>query len=287
MARWTSFLGSGKPVTASTAQVLTFTGNDLPSAGVVAYHFVWQGTTAGNANADITRIRVKADNRQIFDVCYPHYAKWLERFSQNGVAPATNALRFSLWFNLLDIVDDDLADVCQFPRGAVPTVEITTGSNTVAGNVYAGWTQTDQAPQFYSQLIGQQMNIAASATNANFPISTTGAIRGAILDTTSLGRVKMELNGFTYHQLIGTGYLGQNFLGDMSLAASDVEDGAGTSGQVTISNQVGLRVPMIVASSGASRLEIDTGSGWASANSSGAGTATANEVTLWTVHNQN
>lgn len=285
MARWTSFLGSGKAVTGSTAQVVTFTGNDLPSAGVIAYHFAWQGS--GNDNTDITRIRVKADNRQIFDVGYKHYAKWLERFSQNGFAPATSLQRFSIWFNLLDIVDDDLADVCQFPRGAVPTVEITTGSSTVGGTIYAGWTQTDQAPQFYSQLIGQQMNIAASATNATFPISTTGAIRGAILDTTALGRAKMELNGFTYHQLIGPNYLGQSNLGDMSLAASDVEDGAGSTGGVTITQQVGLRVPMIVASSGASRVELDTGSGWASANSSGLGTATANELTLWTVHNQN
>jgi hypothetical protein len=279
MARWTSFLGSGKTVAATTSQVITFTGNDLPSAGVVAYHFVWQGATAGNAVADISRIRVKADNRQIFDVSLTHFRKWLERFSQNGYALPTTELRFSIPFNLMDIVDDDLADVCQFPRGAVPTVEITTGSGTVAGNLYAGWTQTDQAPQFYSQLIGQQMNISGGATNATFPITTAGAIRGAILDTANLGRLKMELNGFAYHQLIGSNYLniaGQT-IGDMTLAASDTEDGAANGGSAVITTQAGLRVPMIVASSGASRIELDTGSSW----------STSNELTLWTVHNQN
>lgn len=275
MGRFTSFLGSGKTIDATTAQVLTFTGNDLPSAGVVAYHFVM--TTAANTVADLTRIRVKADNRLIYDVNLTHFRKWQERFSSVGYALDTTLQRFTIPFNLFDIVDDDLADVCQFPRGTVPTVEITTGNATGAGKIFAGWTQTDAQPVFYPTLIGQQMNVAASATNAGFPINSQGAIRGMVVDTTGLSRFKAELNGFQYHQLTGPQYLGTT-TGDMVLESQALEDGAGTSGGVTITAAAGLRIPMVVASQGSSRIEIDTGSSWG---------GNSNELTLWAINNQN
>ena len=275
MGRFTSFLGSGKTVAATTAQVITFTGNDLPSAGVVAYHFGMTGD--GNIVSDISRIRVKADNRLIYDVNLLHFRKWQERFSSVGYALPGTQTRFTIPFNLFDIVDDDLADTCQFPRGTVPTVEITTTNGTVAGSIYAGWTQTDAQPVFYPTLIGQQMNIAASATNATFPINSQGAVRGMVLDATGLSRFKAELNGFQYHQLIGAQYL-TNTTGDMVLESQSLEDGAGSSGSVTITTAAGLRIPMVVASQGSSRVELDTGSSWV---------GTANELTLWAVNNQN
>lgn len=278
MGRFTSFLGSGKSIAATTAQVITFTGNDLPSAGVIAYHFTTYAGTGATDVADITRIRVKADNRLIYDVNPTHFRKWQERFSTVGYALPTALTRWTIPFNLFDIVDDDLADTCQFPRGTVPTVEITLdASGSAAGAMYAGWTQTDAQPVFYPTLIGQQMNIAASATNATFPINSQGAVRGMLVNTTGLSRFKAELNGFQYHQLIGAAYLG-NTNGDMLLESQALEDGAGSSGGVTITSAAGLRVPMVVASQGSSRVELDTGSGWG---------GTSNELTLWAINNQN
>lgn len=281
MARWTSFLGSGKDIAATTGTnttIVSFTGNDLPTAGVIAYHFVLRSNTVNSLN----RVRVKADNRQIYDVSAAHFRKWQERFSQNGFALPTGYARFTIPFNLMDIVDDDLADACQFPRGTVPTVELVLGGSagtaTTAATpgIFAGWTQTDQAPQFFPQLVGQALNIGTSQTNATYNLTTQGAIRGLMLDTTSLNRAKIELNGFSYHQLTGANYLNVS-TGDMTLASQDLEDGAGSSGGTTLTAQVGLRVPMIAASSGASRIELDTGSSWSASN----------EVTLWTIHNQN
>lgn len=280
MGRFTSFLGSGKPVQNAAAQVITFTGNDLPSAGVVAYHFVTTATTGATDVADITRIRVKADNRLIYDVNQLHFRKWQERFSTVGYALGTALTRWTIPFNLFDIVDDDLADTCQFPRGTVPTVEITLGTGSAGGSIFAGWTQTDAQPVFYPTLIGQQMNIAASAVNATFPINSQGAIRGMIVNTVGLSRFKAELNGFQYHQLTGASYLGAA-TGDMVLESQALEDGAGTAGGVTIDTAAGLRIPMVVASQGSSRVELDTGTTW------GGATPTQNELTLWAVNNQN
>lgn len=278
MGRWTSFLGSSKGLAASS--VTTFTGNDLPSAGVVAFHFAMK--PSGNIVSDIDRIRVKADNRLLYDVRLSHFQKWQERFSTVGYALPGSLQRFTIPFNLFDIVDDDLADTCQFPRGTVPTVEITTNAGAVAGDIYVGWTQTDAQPVFYPTLLGQSMNIAPGVKNATFPINERGAIRGAILDTVGVDRFKMELNGFTYHQLAGNQYGGAVAFGDMLLESQSLEDGAGTSGRVTIDAQVGLRVPMIVASQGASRVEMDTVTGGATP-----WVGVTNEITLWAVHNQN
>ena len=275
MGRFTSFLGSPKTVAATTAQVLTFTGNDLPSAGVVAFHLVFTGS--GNDVVDIDRIRVKADNKLIYDVNLLHLRKWQERFSTVGYALPTNVSRLTIPFNLFDIVDDDLADVCQFPRGTVPTVEVVTLNTTVAGNCYAGWTQTDAQPVFYPTLIGQQMNIAASATNATFPINYQGAIRGMVTNTAGLKRFRAEINGFQYQHLPGIQYLG-TATGDMLLESNSLEDGAGSSGGVTITTAAGLRIPMVVASQGSSRIELDTDSGWG---------GTGNELTVWAINNQN
>lgn len=275
MGRFTSFLGSGKDISNTSAQVVTFTGNDLPSAGVVAYHFVTTGST--NDLSDIDRIRVKADNRLIYDINTLQFRKWQERFSSVGFALPTSATRFTIPFNLFDIVDDDLADVCQFPRGTVPTVELTFNTGSATGKIYAGWTQTDAQPVFYPTLIGQQMNIAASATNASFPINSQGAIRGALINTAGLSRVKIEMNGFQYHQLVGAQYLGST-TGDMVLESQSLEDGAGNGGTALITTAAGLRIPMVVASQGSSRVELDTGSSWG---------GTSNELALWAINNQN
>lgn len=284
MARWTSFLGSSKAVSAvgagAATTTISFSGNDLPSAGVIAYHFVM----TANQFSLLNRIRVKADARQIYDVSRTHFRKWVERFSQNGLATPDAYTRFTVPFNLMDIVDDDLADICQFPRGTVPTVELVFGGQilgtnvgpVVAGNVFAGWTQTDAAPQFFPQLVGQVMNIPASSTNATYSINTMGAIRGAVVDTTGLSRLKLELNGFSYHQLTGALYQGVA-TGDMTLASQDLEDGANSSGGVTITSQAGLRIPMIAASGGGSRVELDTGTTW----------STGCELTTWSINNQN
>jgi len=288
MGRFTNFLGSGKPITASTVQTLTFTGNDLPSAGVVAFHIVTQSANTSGATATpmsaISRIRVKADNRLIFDVSGDHFRKWQERFSSVGYAFKTDGNRLTIPFNLFDIVDDDLADVCQFPRGTVPTVELTTTTSATTGFVYAGWTQTDAQPVFYPTLLGQALGISSNVVNATFPINERGAMRGVVLDTLGLRRAKLTLNGFDYHQVTGSAYSNAQYgiTGDLSVETQALEDGSGNSGSAVITSQVGLRVPMVLANTGTSRIELDTsnatGMVWA---------GVGNEITTWAVHNQN
>lgn len=264
MSRFKSFNGAAKAITVTAAQVVQFTGNDLPSQGVVAFHFTTSG--ANNTFANIcTRVRVKADNVLITDVGPTHLRKWGERFTQANYAPATTAVRWSLWFNMSDIVDDDLADKCQFPRGTVPTVEFTTNANTSAGFIIAEWTQSDVPAEFYPRLIGQPMNIPASQVQQRFPLSDPSMLRGIIHESTGVDRWQLRLNGFDWEQLAGPQYNGLT-AGDGILETEQIEDGT------TITGTSARRLPMVPASSGSSEVILSTGAGWG---------GVGNEVTLW------
>jgi hypothetical protein len=263
--RYSNFNGAGKTIAAGTGNgTLSFTGNDLPSTGVVAYHFATSGTTAntilllfGGAGA---RMRVKADGQTIFDLDQTHYRKWLERFSQANYSPATSAVRFSIWFNFLDIVDDNMADTCQFPGGTVPTVEFdTVGSTMFAGALTAGWTQTTQDAHYTPYLYQQALNIGASAIQAQFPITVPGSagVRGIVIPTTNIKTFRFELNQYCYVQAPGALYTTATSQGDMFLEMEQIEDGT------TITTHTAHRIPMIQPAGGISRALLDTGASWA------------------------
>lgn len=273
--RWHAQNMAAKALTNLTAQTVSFTGNDLPSTGVVAFHFCTT-TSATNSIANLVAngLRVKADGQTIVDVDLTTTRKFLERFTQANYAPATTATRLSLWFNFCDIVDDDLADTCQFPPATVPTVEFLTNASVVTGGVLGGWTQTDVEQHFTPYLLQQANNIGATQKQNQFPINTPGnaAIRGMILPTTGLGTLRLELNSFTY--VNNTSALYQNVVaGDMLQELDSIEDGS-TSGAPTITTHAAFRVPMIVPSQGLSRLILDTESTWSAANA----------ITLWMAH---
>lgn len=265
--RWHAANMSGKAISNLVAQTLSFTGNDLPSTGVVAFHFATVGGAANSlANVMANGFRVKADGQTIYDADVTAFRKWNERFSQANYAPATSALRFSIWFNFQDIIDDDLADTCQFPPGTVPTVEFLTNASVVTGSILAGWTQCDVEQHFVPLLLQQANNIGVTQRQAQFPINTPGgsAIRGLILPTTGLGTLRLELNSFAYINV--TSALYQNAAtGDMLLELDSNEDPG------TITTHVAKRVPMVVPTRGLSRLVLDTESTWSAANA----------VTLW------
>jgi len=273
--RWHAQNMSAKAITATTAQTVSFTGNDLPSTGVIAYHFASVGGANNSlANCLANGFRVKADGQTIYDADVTTLRKWMERFTQANYAPATTALRWSIWFNFTDIVDDDLADTCQFPPGTVPTVEFLTNASVAAGSLLGGWTQTDVEQHFTPYFLQQANNVGATQKQAQFPLNTPGnaAIRGLVLPTTGLGTLRMELNSYAY--INNTSALFQNAAtGDMLQELDSIEDGS-TSGAPTITTHAAIRVPMIVPSSGLSRLVLDTESTWTAANA----------ITLWMAH---
>lgn len=272
--RRTNFNGASKAITTDALQVLQFSGNDLPSRGVVAFHFRSHGTDSTLADL-CTRFRVKADSLIIADVDITHYRKLCERFWQSNTPNETTGQVLTISFNLPDIVDDDLADVCQFPEGTTPTVEITTTATVggaTAASIVAGWTQTDQRAQFYPRIIGTPMNIAASQRNARFPISEPGMLRGLVVPTAGIDEFVARINGADVHRLPGLRFGGTAADGgDMLLASQNGE------GVDTITSHAALRLPMVPAASGVSEIVLTTAATWPGVTA---------ELTTWAIYPQ-
>jgi len=191
-----------------TSQTSTFTSAKVPGSGVVAYHFGMTG--AGNTWNAIDRIRVKANGVPFYDIAGGLFRSWVQRFTNgrfhypaNGAIPpppsaagtAVDWRRFTIPMCFLDREKSEEADVCQFPVGAQPTIEIVFNANAVAGSIYASWTETDVTPRAYPKLYSSQMNIAASTTNGRYPFSEDGIVRGFGIETTGLARFRGVLNG--------------------------------------------------------------------------------------------
>lgn len=195
------------PETIAASTTVTFTSSKLPASGVVAYHFGMTG--AGNTWNAIDRIRVKANGVPFYDIASGQFRAYVQRFTNGRMTYPANAAinnlsaagtpvdwrRFTIPFCFLDREKSEEADVCQFPVGAQPTVEIVFNANAVAGSIYASWTETDVTPRCWPKLYSSQMNIAASNVNGRYPFSEDGIVRGFGLETTGLGRARFVLNG--------------------------------------------------------------------------------------------
>jgi hypothetical protein len=205
MGRITDYQAAPEAIATSTTS--TFTSAKLPGSGIVAYHFAMTG--AGNTLNAIDRIRVKANGVPFYDIATGQFRAYIQRFTGgrthypangaiNNLSAAGTAVdwrRFTIPFYFLDREKSEEADVCQFPVGAQPTVEIVFNANAVAGSIYASWTETDVTPMAWPKLYSSQMNIAAVNVNGRYPFSEDGILRGFGVETTGLGRFRAVLNG--------------------------------------------------------------------------------------------
>lgn len=236
MARIVDYQAAPETIAASTT--VTFTSAKVPGANVVAYHFGMTG--AGNTFNAIDRIRVLANGVPFYDISAAMYRAWIQRFTRGRVHyPANTAIanlaavagtavdwrRFTIPFYFLDREKSEEADVCQFPVGALPTIQIVFNANAVAGSIFASWTQTDVPPLAWPKLYGNQMNIAASNVNGRYPFSEDGIIRGLGLETTGLGRLRVSLNGRQVYHNQGQPATSATVTEDMMTLESEMLDG--------------------------------------------------------------
>jgi hypothetical protein len=290
--RWHDFSGAGKVLVASTTQTLTFTPSDAPGsvqgASVVAYHLSLGGRTGGAADADfgdISRIRLKANGVTIMDfgpgLALLALQSFLETFNWANTAPSAVGYQFTLPLWIPDARTEDEQDLCAFPVNAVPTIEVTIAASTGTGQqLFCGWTYSDVPPMFSPVLYGSQMNIAAGAVSARFPLVEPGLIRALGINIGGLGRFRAVLGGRQWANLasrpltVAAAALHGSLFTEASSFRTPLT--AGVSGGGTANNSgyhffklVGLPT----APSGSSFVEIDTNAGdWA---------GVANELTIY------
>ena len=247
MGRFMDFLPSTKvPTSGGTT---SFTSAEVPGTGVVAYVVALTGTN--NLLSALSRIRVRAGGPSIIDADISHFRTYIQRQAQSHESPATTDARIIIPLTFNDpYLTEDMQDLCQFPAGLAPTVELVYGTFTVATDtVQIGWIKSDVTPTHYQSYVTNVLNFSASTNNNTYPITQKGLIAGYSINTTGLSRLKLVAGGVQVHQYSAT-------LGIESQIMNDLD---------TLTNPMFRRIyPSRQAlPSGTSYAEVDAGAAWA------------------------
>lgn len=274
------YSSAGKTIAASTT--IQFTSSDVPSNGIVAYHFGMTG--AGNTLANISRIRAKANGTTFYDLTPNQLRAWIQRFSQAcisypanlsldpiiGAGTASDFRRFTLPFFDPSQPTEDAADVYQFPRNSQVTIEIQFGAGAAAGTVFCGWTETSQTAMAYPKLLSSQMNIGASLATGKYPFTEDGIVKGVGLNTLGNGRTKVVVDGIQVFHMQGQAANSATVTADsMILESQQMANGmpaeaAATAGVPnTVFDPTFLKLPQPrTAPPGRSFIELTTTAAW-------------------------
>ena len=245
-----------KVIANATVATYTFGASEIAGDGVANYTLALTGTNDDFGSID--RVRVKAGGQLIVDIAQAHLTAFIQRMSTSKWAMAGADTTFSIPLYTLDAKGIEERYACGFPIGQSPTVEVVVDGTGAAGTVGCAWRLFEGTPAFYPLLLGSQMNIAASATNARYPITQGGLLRGFSVETTGLDRLRLVVNGKQIFNLSGAQL--------QQAQAMEGQDGGST-------NQLFFKIAeMVPITAGNSYFELDTGAGY---------TGTAGECTLY------
>ena len=270
MGRRTNHTGTTKTIAASTTVV--FNSSEIDSTNVIGHRLTCSG--AGNTLVNMTRVRVKANGTTIHDYDPSTTLRaWVERFSNSNLAYATSRASFTIPYNFADLRDEDAADLCQFPLGALCTIEVTFGAGAGAGSLMCGWTKSNITPRFWNKIYSQTMgNITASMTNGRYQFTDGGIIAGYCLNTTGLDRARFVLGDNDVDFLPGPSYNGLT-IADMGLESQALDNPS------TVTNPMWKKLLQNSSAPSGSYLELTTQAGWSV-------TSPANELGLYVIERQ-
>jgi hypothetical protein len=225
MTRLYSYNGATKAVPAGS-NTLVWGPSEIPGDGVVAFLVGGAGVGSELGPADLKRFRVKADGDVIVEYTAAQLASFVNAFSPaHPTFTLGTTVSFPIPLNLLDAPTMAGADVCQFPMGKRPTVEIDTADVIGGGTVTLGWIQSTVTPRMQPLVTTRTMNIAAGpSTNNRFPLDQRGLVRGICMDATGVDRLQVFLGGRPVLNLPGSG-------GDLILAAQRLDGAPNAIGQ--------------------------------------------------------
>lgn len=266
MARSHSMSGVQKVIAAGVAQTIVFPANEIEGAGVVAYDIQVSG--AGNDLADFSAVRVLASGDLIMDLSISQLRTFIEGTHRTGTVQETTETRLHIPLYMPDLPTMDERDGCQFPLGAQPQVEVDLLATVVAGTAIIGWTKTDRAPTMVSRIYSQVMNIPASSSNARSSFQDGGIVRGIIMNTVGVSRLRTVISDREALRVSGPQFLGVAY-GNQILATRMNES------PITITDPFFIPISLgLPAAVGSSFVELDTGAAWAGAT---------NELGIWSV----
>jgi hypothetical protein len=262
------YYGTARTVPASG--IVTWSGDDIPSAGgLAALCFSASAAGGGLASLAVNLIRIKADGELVVDLAWDELIAFTEAWGSSHHNLGTAPQRYMVPFFLPDAPTPEDADICGFPYGAKCTVELFTGSSG-AGTITIGWLKATRRPGVQPRLLGSAANIALSQTSRQYtlPLSRGDTLRAFSINNTGLTRLQAFLRG----QMV------VNVTGAKSTEGSLLTATGLFSGPLTNVNPVWTTVPFNVsASSDDAYLQVDTGDDWA---------GTANRIAVYSVRQQ-
>lgn len=235
-----------KTIVNATAATYSFGASEIAGDGVAAYTLSLTGTN--DDYGSISRTRVKAGGQLLVDVASAHLTAFIQRMSTSKWAMAATDTAYTVALYTLDAKGLNERYACGFPIGQSPTVEVVVDGTGAAGTLQCGWRLYEGTPAFYPLLLGSQMQIAASATNARYSLTQGGLLRGFSISTTSLDRLRLVINGKQLFNLSGAQL--------QQCQAMEGQDGGST-------NELFFKIAqMLPITAGNSFVEIDTAAGW-------------------------
>jgi hypothetical protein len=317
MARWHGFNATTKVLGASA--VVTFQPTEIPfpvagrglaELGICLVDATGTDSIATGIVSNLSRIRVRAGGATIFDCSAYALSELISQLqtSEIGTGNSANALAFlgGAWglknsvsiripFGVIDAESEDECDLSQFPLGKLPSVELTcTAAMTASSFASMFWTQTDILPLWSPKLLGQAMNVPASAVSMNVQITEPGLIRAVGLNT-QMKDVAASLlvlsTGFKKYKIVLAGV--EKFYGTPNVLLESARthmayplDMAATTTSVPAMCYAKM-VGMLPGPQGTTRLEVDAGAFTGTYTNAITGTpSTGTEYYLWAFDNQ-
>lgn len=216
MALYYDFIGSAKPISATTAQTLTWAGNDLPGSRLALLFVSFEA--AGNTLADLDRVVLKADNEEIINLTTAQLLAFNEQTFPSNRGYATSLQ--TLTIPLMDMLEDNLlaAELQQFPPNTTPQLELFMNTGTAAGNARVGWALSDIQPNRYPKMISRAHAQGTTVNNGRMAFTTRGSFRGFSFPAVGTKRLRCVHNGRQALHLPGVAYVANS--GDMRLEAA-------------------------------------------------------------------
>lgn len=235
---------------------IPISSRELVGAGVVVYGFSMTGNggVLGGAGG-IQRIKLKADGEVLIELTAAQLVSYLAG-SSAWAASLTLGAATEFWLpcNLPWMPNESSRDMCQFPAGAAPSMEIETGSaGDGTGSLQVSAIRTDpRKAKFRPVIRTQAMGVSASSTNQAVNLTVKGLIQGFGMATTGLDRLRARLNGLSMLDLRM-----QGGTTDMGAALLELPRGLVTNIDPTY-----FLTEWNVPAGQGSQLELETGAGW-------------------------
>lgn len=178
----------------------------LRGTKVIGFHVILTGAAnALGANLGLTRIRALVNGETWHDFGAAALIALTERASAANINLGVTSLDFLIpFFDPFQPTEEE-QDTSQMPAGACE-LQFDFGANSVAGNMIIGITRTTIEPQTGMQIIGRQMNIAASQVNAPYPFSQQGTLRAFCMNRVGLIKMQMFAGGIEIFKATGPSF---------------------------------------------------------------------------------